>query len=147
MPLRPRFRPPVWLVVVGLIVGSLLLGLLAGFAGELLRGPGALARTAGFGLLALILAAALALGCWWWRSIDEAAREAHKWAWWWGGSSGMAVGMGVLVFLAHGGGAPLITAGSGAAPADVMAAGILLIVGLQLVGYALAWAFWWWRRR
>ena len=35
----------------------------------------------------------------WMSSIDEAAREAHKWSWFWGGSSGMAVG-GMFVILA-----------------------------------------------
>ena len=33
---------------------------------------------------------AMAVGLWvcarWWRGLDEAAQEAHKWAWWWGSS-------------------------------------------------------------
>ena len=46
----------------------------------------------------LIMIGAMVAGAAWMRSIDEAAREAHKAAWYWGGSGGMAVG-GVLLCL------------------------------------------------
>ncbi|MBX9460125.1 MAG: hypothetical protein KL785_02265 [Brevundimonas sp.] len=49
--------------------------------------------------MSVTMAVAL-VGCvWWWRGIDEAAREAHKWAWWWGGSGGVLVGAIFLLTL------------------------------------------------
>jgi len=42
----------------------------------------------------VLLAAAVAVfsaihSLYWWRALDEAAQEAHKWAWWWGGNLGL----------------------------------------------------------
>src|SRR5690606_7138164 len=36
----------------------------------------------------------------WWRGLDEAAKEAHKWAWWWGGTLGFVVGGAAVVIAA-----------------------------------------------
>lgn len=86
----------------------------------------------------------------WMRSIDEAAREAHKAAWFWGGSGGMAVG-GVLMMMAA---LPQSAhwrfpswfdgRTDGAAYAATGAFGMILIM---VIGYTIAWAWWWWRRR
>ena len=85
----------------------------------------------------------------WMRSIDEAAREAHKSAWYWGGSAGMAVG-GVAVCLAT---LPQAASahipswvGDRTDPAAYAATGAFAMLLLMLAGYTLAWA-WWWRRR
>ena len=91
-PRRPH-GPGAYALVVG---ASLVLGGLAGAASAFFNDqPGPV----GTAMTAALVTAAMAVGftacVWWWRGIDEAAREAHKWAWWWGGSGGMAVGAGV----------------------------------------------------
>lgn len=98
----------------------------------------------------LIMIGAFAVGVVWMRSIDEAAREAHKSAWYWGGSAGMALG-GVLVCLAT---LPQAASlhipswvGDRTDPAAYAAAGAFAMMLLMLLGYTLAWAWWWLRRR
>lgn len=90
------------------------------------------------------------LGSAWMRSIDEAAQEAHKWAWYWGGSTGMTVGCALLALS----GMPRETElsfplppGMTPDPAGYAAAGAFAMLLLMIIGYAVAWAFWWWRRR
>jgi hypothetical protein len=34
-------------------------------------------------MIAVVLVFAVAATIWIWRALDEAAREAHKWAWYW----------------------------------------------------------------
>jgi hypothetical protein len=85
--------------------------------------------------------------CQYWRSIDEAAREAQKWAWYWGGSVGMAAG--VLAFAVAIAFAPGLAA---LAPADLttvqaMAYGGFAMAAAQMVGFVVAWAYWWAVRR
>ena len=102
-------------------------------------------------LVALVsMAGAMAVTVGWMRSIDEAAREAHKSAWFWGGCGGMAVG-GVLVIIAS---VPQAAAfdipgalGIRNDPAALMALGAAALALLMTAGYTLAWAWWWWRRR
>ena len=82
-----------------------------------------------------------------WRRLDEAAREAHKWAWYWGGSFGMAAGFALVVLLGRT--APTL---GGLLPADapamaMMAMGAMILMLSQLLGLFVAWAFWWWRAR
>lgn len=84
----------------------------------------------------------------WWRNIDEAAREAHKWSWYWGGSAGLS---GVLVLFL------LIYMTGGSFGRDLIASvgltgrelelGMATGAVLPVIGYAIAWAIWWWRRR
>ena len=98
----------------------------------------------------LIMAGSLFAGALWMRSIDEAAREAHKAAWFWGGSGGMAVG-GVLMILSGLPGAETITAESWLPgrldPAAWMATGAFALMTLMLIGYGIVWAWWWLARR
>ena len=98
----------------------------------------------------LLMVGSMVGGVAWMRSIDEAAQEAHKSAWYWGGSGGMALG-GVLVCLAS-----LPQAGSlhipswlagRADPAAYAATGAFGMMLLMLIGYTIAWAWWWLRRR
>ena len=82
----------------------------------------------------------------WMRSIDEAAREAHKAAWFWGGSGGMALG-GVLVCLTtlpQVASLPIPSWLDGRTdPAAYAATGAFAMLLLMLVGYAVVWAWWW----
>lgn len=97
---------------------------------------------------AAALAALLACTVWWWARLDEAAREAHKWAWWWGGSAGMALGGALLigaVSLIRDGGTPDVLLGR--SPDDLLYAGAMGMILCQVLGYGIAWAFWWLRRR
>lgn len=83
----------------------------------------------------------------WWNRVDEAAREAHKWAWWWGGTAGTAIGgvfLVVAVAAARGEGVASVAT---ARPADLIYAGAFAIMTCQVVGYGIAWAAWWLRRR
>ncbi len=104
------------------------------------------------GVVAVLIVAGLlfaaVISVFWWRNIDEAAREAHKWAWYWGGSAGLG---GVLVLFL------LSVLSAGAFGRDLIAAyglvghefelgmavGVLLPVG----GYVVAWGGWWLRHR
>ena len=92
----------------------------------------------------------MAISVAWMRSIDEAAREAHKSAWFWGGCGGMALG-GVFVILASLPQAATIHIPawfSGRTdPVAYAATGAGAIVLLMVAGYTLAWAWWWWKRR
>ncbi len=84
---------------------------------------------------------------WWWRRLDEAAREAHKWAWYWGGSTGMLVGLVLMLVLTTRPADIVLPASLGQTPADLVGAGMIITLGFQLVGYGLAWAWWWLGRR
>lgn len=127
---------------------TMLIGGLAG-AGSAIFGdqPG----TVGLAITVAMISAAMAVGfaacLWWWRGIDEAAREAHKWAWWWGGSSGMAVGGVLLLTVMIRADTQPLPAGLGSDPADIFASGMVAVVMFQLAGYALAWGGWWLKHR
>lgn len=82
----------------------------------------------------------------WMRTIDEAAREAHKVAWFWGGLTGLALG-GTAVILAT---LPQASAFQPSAafgvrddPAAWMALGACLLAALMAAGYLVTWAWWW----
>ncbi len=76
-------RSPAWVFAAVLMLGGFGLGL----------GMRALDWLDGALGVALMLALVLALGLLgavsYWRRLDEAAREAHKFAWYWGGSVGV----------------------------------------------------------
>ncbi|MGV8928729.1 MAG: hypothetical protein ACOH1E_03165 [Brevundimonas sp.] len=123
----------------------------AGIAAGYLSARGTIASDqAVFWLVAVVsvsaMVGAMAISVAWMRSIDEAAREAHKAAWFWGGCGGMAVG-GVLVILTS-----LPQAGTlsfpswldgRTDPAAYAATGAFAIMLLMLMGYAVVWAWWW----
>lgn len=94
----------------------------------------------------LVMTGAMVAGAAWMRSIDEAAREAHKAAWYWGGSGGMAVG-GVLLCMATLPQAAAIRIPSWldgrTDPAAYAAIGGFGMMLLMLIGYAVVWAWWW----
>ena len=123
------------------------LGVLAGLATVLLE---SLAGVSGLWISAPLIMAAMAAGLWasvwWWRQLDEAAREAHKWAWFWGGSAGMAFCLSLLVAA---GLRPedLDASLRSVAPSDLVRASVACLLGCQMIGYGAAWAFWWLRHR
>ena len=103
---------------------------------------------AGMAVIAMIGAMVISVA--WMRSIDEAAREAHKAAWFWGGCGGMSVG-GVLVILAT---LPQAAEWRFPAsydgrtdPAAYAATGAFAMILIMGLGYTVVWAWWWLRRR
>jgi len=143
-PKRPH-GPGAYVLTLG---ASVILGGLAGIGSAFLGDqPGPV----GLALTAAMISAAMAggtAGCiWWWRGIDEAAREAHKWAWWWGGTGGIALGGVLLMTLMMRAEQQPLPASFGSAPAEIFLSGMVSIVLFQTAGYALAWACWWLKHR
>ncbi|MBJ7486004.1 hypothetical protein [Brevundimonas sp.] len=96
----------------------------------------------------LVMIGSLWVGVAWMRSIDEAAREAHKSAWYWGGTAGMAVGgVGVILSGLDQAEALRFAVSGRTDPAAYMAAGAMLMLLLMLAGYTIVWAWWWLARR
>jgi hypothetical protein len=125
------------LIAVCLVAGGIAGAVSAAFGETAGAGPLIVAGSVG-----LAMAAALWVCTRWWRSLDEAAQEAHKWAWWWGSTAGLAIGSVALYTLVYS--APeAITA----APKDLLLGGAGFVVVVQTLGYAVAWAFWWLKRR
>lgn len=98
----------------------------------------------------LLMIGAFWLGVFWMRAIDEAAREAHKWAWYWGGTAGMAVGGVFMLMSAIPREAsipfPLLMSDT-PDPAGYAASGAFALMMLMTLGYSIAWAVWWLRHR
>jgi hypothetical protein len=130
--------------LVGMVVGTLILGLVVGlgaaFLSELPGQPGLILTAI---LLTLGMAGAIWLGVGWWRRVDEAAREAHKWAWFWGGSCGMAVGFVCLLTVTMRGADVPLPTWFGETSQDLLVSGMMAILLFQVVGYLIAWAWWW----
>jgi hypothetical protein len=75
-----------------------------------------------------------------WRNVDEAAREAHKFAWFWGGSCGMLLGLPIMILTTS---AKLEALFGPREPSEWVMGGLLAMLVLQLTGYGAAWAGWW----
>ena len=143
---RPK-RPFGLGTYILLIVGVTIVGGVAGAARGLLGDhPGMIGLAVTAGVMSAAMAIAFAACIWWWRGIDEAAREAHKWAWWWGGSGGMALGAVLLLTLTFGDDAST-SAEVGLTAPDLVAGGMWTILLFQLAGYSIAWAVWWLKHR
>ncbi|MEN5115220.1 hypothetical protein V8J38_02510 [Brevundimonas olei] len=140
---------PLGLKGVAILFGAVVL---IGFVGGLTSGfladrPGSAAFWTTVAFTVVMMAAVLGVSFWWWRRLDEAAREAHKWAWYWGGSTGMLVGLVLMLVLTTRPADIVLPASLGQTPADLVGAGMIITLGFQLVGYGLAWAWWWLGRR
>lgn len=126
-------------VVMGVCV---LAGMIAGGVSAAFGDSGPLAVP----IVAATVALAMGVGIWvcarWWRGLDEAAQEAHKWAWYWGSTFGGSLGAVALFTLAYGAEASLT-----ADPQDLLLGGAAIIGVAQMIGYGVAWAIWWQRRR
>ena len=82
-----------------------------------------------------------------WTLMDEAQREAHKWAWYWGGSLGLMVGLvGVMVALRIDPHLAEAINPKGSSKAFVEL-GLWAAATSTLIGYGVAWAAWWMTRR
>jgi hypothetical protein len=75
-----------------------------------------------------------------WRNLDEAAREAHKFAWMWGGSAAIVLALPILPLLNT---VQLVAMFGPHPPGDWVIGGVLSLLGLQIAGYGLTWAGWW----
>jgi len=140
---------PLGLKGVAALFGLLML---IGFFGGLVTGvladrPGSAAFWTTVAFTTVMMAAVLGVSFWWWGRLDEAAREAHKWAWYWGGSSGMLIGLVLMLVQTTRPADITLPAALGDTPADLIGAGMMAILLFQLVGYGLAWAWWWLGRR
>jgi len=141
-PVPKRKKPLGYASVLGLcVIFGLLVGGASGFINDM---GGAIADPLRAILLTITVVFVLAISLIWWRGADEAVREAHKWAWYWGGSVGIAAGMVVFALLSWD---SRLIALPPLEPADAVMIGMTLILGLQVVGYTVAWAIWWLRRR
>jgi hypothetical protein len=79
-----------------------------------------------------------------WRAIDELAREAQKWAWFWGGSTGMGLGL-LAVSVERLNLVSLFPADT--SPFHYVAYGGMAIMLFQIAGFTVAWIYWWATRR
>ena len=136
------------LLIMATLLGGAVIGYLSGSDPDFDSGGGAVWLIGG--IASVLMIGALAFGAVWIRSIDEAAREAHKAAWYWGGSGGMALG-GVVIVLATLTGAerwavPSLLEGR-TDPAAYAATGAFGILLLMLAGHTVVWAWWWLARR
>ena len=142
-PRRPFGLGTYVLMVVGVGVVGVVAGAAQAFASDL---PGTLGLVVTAAIITAAMAVAFAACVWWWRGIDEAAREAHKSAWWWGGSSGMAIGIVILTVLTVNDELSTPQA-AGMSAADLVVGGMWIILLFQLAGYTVAWAIWWLKHR
>ena len=137
-----------WAVIGLYFVAVTLLALAAGVgadAADLSRESFALLHSA---VMLVAMVGAIWVCLYWWRRTDEAAKEAHKWAFFWGATVGVAA-LGVLL--------PQLLVGDNAArlasrfgyegDTELVMFGLLLALVFQTVGYVVAWAVWWLRRR
>ena len=96
-------------------------------------------------ILALVAMGAILAACaYWWKSADEAVREAHKFSWFWGSCFGLALLLPGLIVMSQ---APELVDRIRPAGYPQVAFGVLLTLLLQLTGYLATWAVWWVRRR
>lgn len=140
-------RNPVirYLFVFGLM---LVAGLIAGGLAVAVGASNPLRLTLTVVGLSATMAFAIAACAWWWHGLDEAAREAHKWAWWWGSTFSLAVGGVVLITLTMAMDPAQTTRTlSDTTAMDLVAGGAMGALLLQCMGYFIAWAVWWLRRR
>lgn len=99
-------------------------------------------------VMAALMAVVLYIGLVWWRSVDEAAREAHKSAWFWGANIALALGaVWLALAVTNPDLLPLPAGVEGESEAAAFASGAFVTLMVQAVGYAIAWAIWWLRRR
>lgn len=139
-----------FVAIAVLVLGAAITGAVLGYlSAEPGQAAGAVVWIIAFSAV-ILMVGAIAVSVIWMRSIDEAAREAHKAAWFWGGSTGMALGGAVIVLSLLPGAEtldlPAFWAGR-TDPAAYAAAGASAMLLLMLVGYTIVWAWWWLARR
>ncbi len=127
------------------LMGCFLVGGVSGGALGALKGMGVSPPMPVLAGLALLLLVGLVWAMfYYWRLIDEAAKEAHKFAWFWGGSSALALVLPALLLFDT----ARLEALLGPHEARYwFLAGVQVLIWTQLIGYALAWSGWWLFRR
>lgn len=130
------------------VLMSLILGGIMGY--DIASGTGLMRNnpTVAFVVVGFVLIAAMAVSVFWWLTIDEAQREAHKWAWYWGGSSGLLISVFAFVAALAGGDALMM-------PyvrfmdyeGHLVALGMITSLAPAIIGYGIAWLIWWLRHR
>jgi len=94
----------------------------------------------------LFVIVTFAASIWYWRTIDELARQAHLDAWFWGGTAGMIAGcfaMGALAYLPEAWSCWALCG----TPSSILLTGALILGVSGLAGYAVAWIWFWLRQR
>lgn len=104
----------------------------------------AVSRPVFFVAILAIVAAAFVVNVIYWRNIDEAAREAHKFAWLWGGVSGLLVALPLAALINS---ERLVAVMGERSPAEWVMFGVTAALVAQVIGYGLVWAGWWLRQR
>jgi len=144
---RRQIAPWRWIAALfGLCMG---LGATLAIFSSMSRGaqPGSLV------MMALVLVILIGVGGWltsmYWRQLDEAAREAHKWAWFWGGNAVILPLMVGFLLLSE---RPELDVplwpGFDEGPAGYVATGGMITLFALVFGYSVAWLFWWfWKSR
>ncbi len=130
------------------LLGAFLIGAVCGAGYYIAKDMRLTIPPAMIGVIMVIMVVLVALGSVasvaYWRNIDEAAREAHKFAWMWGGSTAMLLALPVPFLI---GDARLIALMGQRPPTEWVSIGLVGLIIVQLVGYGLAWAGWWLRQR
>ncbi len=97
---------------------------------------------------AVMMAVGLAVTVVYWKRLDEAAREAHKWAWFWGGIGAYCLAVLVLTWLVTLPPDLDLPAFVGRTdPAALISLGASAVILGQTAAYLVAWCFWWLRNR
>ncbi len=134
-------RPAVLMVLIFLV--SLGAGFALGFFEE--ENP-----DLGTMIFAALMIVLLPICCYYWRRLDETAREAHKFAWYWGSSVAILAIVFVFAIAMFGVGA------AGEMPAffpedksseDAFVEGAIFVFMSQVVAYGVLWIVWWVRMR
>ncbi len=133
-------------MLIVLFIAGVGVGFMVGH-GSITRDDAMLWVMAPFAVVCMI--GSLWIGAAWMRSIDEAAREAHKAAWYWGGTAGMCVA-GIVMILAalpQADEVQLPAIYGRTDPAAYAASGAFALMSCMVLGYMIVWVWWWWRRR
>ena len=132
-------------IALRLLVASALLGAIGGAGLTLLKEIGITPPASFLGYALLVLAPFMVVASViYWRNIDEAAREAHKFAWFWGGSGSILLAAPLTLLV---GDARLTALAGQHTPSEWFAIGVFSLLVVQLTGYVLVWAIWWLRQR
>jgi len=128
-----------------ILIGCALFGALLGAGSIALQKLEiAVSRPVLFVTLLIILAAVFAINIVYWRNIDEAAREAHKFAWLWGGTGGILLTLPVIALISS---ERLVAVMGERSPGAWVLFGMSTLLAAQAIGYGLVWAGWWLRQR
>jgi hypothetical protein len=107
----------------------------------------ALAQASTAWMLTAAYAAAMAwaLGFIWlyWRRLDEAAKEAQKFAWFVGSIGALVLSAPIMMFFRLG----ALPLPHGVTPGVYFGLGWVMLGLFQLLGFLIAWAGWWWAKR